>query len=516
MAYGDHMAKRIAAAVLALGLLAAGCSSAEPATGGDAAVAASEDSVPTTLQAEDPATTTWRAPTDPIYASLPLDTPESSAQALVDAFADRDFERAWFIFDLGAQRELFRAINNLELNEIRRAPQLISDDTVLGAGEHYVGNGIAVLSDWLEDAAEHGYLHVDLAGASIVDAESIEVLGEGGEAAVSLVLATGEPARLWLTESEAGRWRVRQVAVDAVEFVSDGTVFVDSTCGQQRVRVFDGAACPSTTATPSPELEAEVERIRAEAGNDTSKQIAAAQEIAELLEIATRYSDEDLCAGLQGNALGPLALQESEMDRANALLESTCPGTLENLEMDPPVTQSPPIGERTIYAQLDLSTPESAVVTSQQLYANDAFSLLYFALDIDAQQHVLRSINNLNMAAIAQRELMELLPPILEGEHFPETATIFATIMQSAVEQDLHYIDLGEPVVVDEVEVVEWIDREGEPLEGRLVSARLEASDEARYFLMVESDSGRWRLRRVGSDSSVVTATTGDDTVFSS
>lgn len=330
-----------------------------------------------------------------------------------------------------------------------------------------------------DDAARLGYLHVDLAGAQIESTEQAAAdVDEPSSALVSVRLADDSQAQLWLTETPTSRWRVHQVAIDGVAFDESGKIFVDASCGEEQVRVHAGAACPSTETTDwrtNADIVAEVDRRQAEAGEDNNKQIEVAQQIQNLVARATVESDQRICAAIQGNtSLGDGAVHDELLSRAETLIADTCPGSIELLT-DPP--EVPPsgaeIGERTVYGRLDLSTPEAGVATFGALFTHEAFMMLFFSLDAEAQSILARSINNLDVSTVVDPKVLETWEGVDSEAHYNTLVGNFASLMTEASATGLHLLDLSGPLEIVGTSPLQWTEERGEPVDAQMVASEV-------------------------------------------
>ncbi len=179
----------------------------------------------------------------------------------------------------------------------------------------------------MPEAADNGHLYIDLAGASIVRTEGTE-----SSAVVHLGRRDTSIASLEFRTSPSGRWRVRHVVAPGFDIDDDSAVFVVGQCWA--LRVYPNVECPSDlspTDALSPEVSAEIERLREEAGDDINKQITNTQLIQALINEASP-SDATLCSAMQGNATIEFERATEEViGRAQELLSTTCPGAVELL-----------------------------------------------------------------------------------------------------------------------------------------------------------------------------------------
>lgn len=502
--------RRTIVVALTLALVMSACSSTDAARPTDEAIQAPPES--SVASSTSPRITPDIAPTSPLYETLELGTPEQAAESLISAYDDRDFVRAWFIFDADAQHRLARSVNSLNFSEFRSATYQLPNNVIEGTGEHADLNNIAMIARFFDDAASLGYLHVDLAGASV---ESSGSTTDADVAVVIVRLADDSIVRARMTKTPTNRWRANQIALDGVDLDESGDVFVDASCGFRRIRVHQGAECPSSDSVRDTAIDAEVERIRESAGDDIAQQIEAAQQIQALVDGATTKSDEDICAALQGNTAPEDAPVDDELlARATSLLEDTCPGSIELLS-DPPTV--PPsggaVGARTAYGRLDLSTPEKSVETFGKLFANEAFMLLFMSLDAQAQRALTRSINNLDVSTIVDPKVLETWNGVESEAHFNTLVGNFASFMIEASRTDLHLLDLSEPFDVVMTRALQRVEDPREPFEAQVVEARSEVLGTV-YFLMVESPSGRWRVRQVALDPAAFESLDNSGKVF--
>ena len=156
-------------------------------------------------------------------------------------------------------------------------------------------------------------------------------------------------------------------------------------------------------------------------------------------------------------------------------------------------------GARTYYESLDLESPEAGAATFVRAFARDDFMTVFFALDDEAhlafQQHLalLEYDRLLDTASVPdlQAELRQVLSPELESF---DMWHLFDRLMLMAGRHDAFLIDLGGEVTFEETASSD-------------VSAVVAGIDGAVVFRMVESPSGRWRVRQVlvpGGDETIL------------
>ncbi len=464
--------RRLTAALLVLVLFASACTSESESVSPATTVAELEVEDSSSSEASnEPAT----GPTAAIYPNLTLETPGAAVATLADAYAQRDFLRAWYVFDVEAQRKLNRAVNNLALGEFRGQQALLPDNLLEGAGEHSQIHAESTVVRLLEDAAAADVLLVDFGGAEVLSStERLDPEDEARVAVVDVRLANDSPATVRLTVSPSGRWRVNQIAIDGADFDDGRGLVVDATCGSQRVRVYDGVPCPSS-------------------------------------------DDYELCALMQGQSFATGSTPSDEtMLRAQVLADDVCPGSVEFLDGRPPAF--PPSGtanEGSAYAQLDLSTPEQGVHTFSELFANEAFTLLLFSLDIDAQLAVGRAVTNFDLAQVVTPEVLEEWQGLGSGEHIDTLAEVFTALMREAAEHDLHLLDLAGPLEIVGTTPMSLTNAEtGDGVDAVVVEARSTTSSDVFYFLTLESPSGRWRVRLVADDPASFDAVESENALF--
>ncbi len=495
----------LASLLVVFALVTTACTSDQAAP--DAAGPDSTTSIaPTTV----PEVVVELTPTTPISESLQLDTPGKAVGSLIEAFGDRDFFEAFFIFDASAQQDLMRTSNNLNFTELRRGAFLLPENLIAGDEEHSL-SAVPMIARFLYDAAKTDNLLVDLAGAEVVSSEIASDSGGESVATVGVSLADGEAVRVRLTQT-ADVWLVNQIASGGVEFNDSGRLFVDASCGTQRVRVYDGAQCPTSEA--SAEIQAEIDRLTAEAEADSSRQLAAAREIQVLVNESRRSSDEGLCAVMQGNALLVDEVPSPEtIARAEALLEDTCPGSMEMLSGSPDVPLSGGVGENTRYGQLELSTPEAGAVTFAELFENEAFALLFLASDRGAQDILARGATRLDVSAIANPEVLQTWEGIGSTGQVNAPVTLLPALWKEASATGQHILDLGAIEVVS-VESATWNEPTGEVVDAQVVNGTVLETSQSVSFLMLESSSGRWRVRQVATDPEALNLPENVDQVF--
>ncbi len=496
---------------LTFAMVAAACTSSSPSTAAPTTTEFAGIEPDVVVDEPEPV-----SPTAPIYSSLLLDTPGQAASSLIEAYADRDFLRALMIYDQPAQQHLFRALNNLGLLDLRREAFLLPENLIAGSGEHAISNSHALLARFLDDAAKTDALIVDFAGAEVQRSEIATADDGASIATVNVRLANNNTALLRLTVSDAGRWRVNQVAIDGVDFNDSGRVFVDASCGANRVRVYDGAKCPSTESLDAG-IQDEIDRITEAAGDDTNKQVAAAQQIQDLVNRARRDSDDGICAALQGNAvLSEVVVSNDTLAKAEVLLETTCPGSLALLTEPADIPLSGRVLDTTRYGQLDLATPTASVDTFSDLFANEAFVLLFHALDREAQRRLADAAGSLDVSVIARPQVLDTWPGLGSSEHIDTPVILFSELWSEASATDQHLLDLSGPMTIVsttsatfetpiesleptiDVEIVEAVSPRGQTL----------------FFAMVESPSGRWRVRQVAANVDALGAPESADQVF--
>ncbi len=422
-------------------------------------------------------------PTAPVYESLDLDTPEIAAATLIDAYSERDFVRAWYVFDSPVQQQLARSLNNLNFGYFRDGRVFIPNNVIEGSGEHPFWNGLAMIARLLDDAAQTGYLRADLAGAEIESVEDGDPLDGLPTAVVAVTLANGTSARLWMMTSPTERWRLRQIAIDGVDFDDSDRLVVDDSCGAYRVRVYDGSECPSTEIVVGADVGA---------------------------------TDAQICAAVQGNLrLADAGITDSLIERAEELIASTCPGSTDIIT-DPPVV--PPseaeILDSTVYGRLDLSTPEAGVLTFTELFTNDAFMTLLFSLDAGAQGRLIRSINNLDVSLIANPDVLATWEGVVDEAHFHLLVGNFASLLIEAEATGNHILDLSGPFEIIGTSSTRWSERPGEEVDATVVEAKSETLGANVHFLMIESPTSRWRVRQVALDPAAFDSAENEGLVF--
>lgn len=267
--------------------------------------------------------------------------------------------------------------------------------------------------------------------------------------------------------------------------------------------------CPSAEAGASGDqatIQAEIDRLTEEAGDDINKQLAAAEQIQNLVESIRSSSDEDVCAALQGNALVSAAAATPDLlDRAETLLETTCPGDIDLLgaefgEGDLSYESGNSLRPDTAYARLDLTSPEAGIVTLGELFRKDAFALMLQSMDVDAQRILARAVNNLDADRFVNREIFDTWDGLGTGEHQDTMTTFFLSLMTEARSTGNFLIDLSGPVEVLDTRPTLWeAGGSDNPVNAQVVEATV-ASGETLHFLMIESPSGRWRMRQVATD----------------
>lgn len=490
---------------VAFALVTTACTSGQPAP--DASGSGSTTSIAPTSA---PEVVLELTPTSPISESLQLDTPGKAVGSLIEAFDDRDFFEAFFVFDVSAQQDLMRTSNNLNFTELRRGSFLLPENLIAGDLEHSL-SAVAMIARFLHDAAKTDNLLVDLAGAEVVSSEIASDSNGESIATVGVSLVDGDAVRVRLTQT-SDVWLVNQIASGGVDFDDSGRLFVDATCGTQRVQVYPGAQCPTSEASAA--TKAEIDRLTAEAELDSSTQLAAAREIQVLVNESRRSSDEGLCAVMQGNALlvDEVPLPET-VARAEALLEATCPGSIELLSGSPEVPLSGGVGENTRYGQLDLSTPEAGAATFAELFENEAFALMFLASDRGAQNILARGATRLDVSAIANPEVLQTWEGIGSTGQVNVAVTLLPALWKEAGATGQHILDLGAIEVVS-AESATWNESPGEAVDAVIVNGVVLETTASVSFLMLESPSGRWRVRQVAADPEALSLQENLEQVF--
>lgn len=421
----------------------------------------------------------------PLEDRLDLSSPEAAIATLSDAYADRDFIRSWFVFDEPAQRLFYRALNNINFREIRRASLLVPDNLRAGSGEHSPMMDLEMLARIFEDAARDGYLHVDFANARVVEVTADSDVGAGVADQIATVeLRDRSEVRVLLTRSPSARWRVKQVAIDGAEFDADGGVFVDQSCGEYRIEVHDGSACPSS------------------AGSGTAD------------------SDEATCAAIQGERVVRGEPSEDFLRRAEQLMDDVCPGDVDRIVSSvdgtlivPEISASGDYsGSETVYTMLELSNPEQSVETFIELFQNRSFFVIQLALAPEAQRLLARPSIEFAFdntagpgAAVTSEELDSF-------ENLPVPMVLVSEVLNRASDADVHLIDLSTAGPVVGARQVTWSESD-ETMDAQLVEARWGESGSL-YFVAVEAPSGRWRIRHVSPDPNTHELATAHEVVF--
>lgn len=283
---------------------------------------------------------------------------------------------------------------------------------------------------------------------------------------------------------------------------NDGAVFLRRACPPTGFEIHEGADCPpeDRSESISPENQQRIDDLRAEAGNDINAQIAAAQEITELINALNTHSDADICGMLQGVQYGAPVNDTATVDRATFLLETTCPGNLDYLTTEPPeVNATETVSATSLYGTLDLQDPESAVTTFVAAYEAEAFLPVFLILDLDAQRHV-------DSAVVGGQVGRVLTDAGIQTADYGDSelrVMAFVRLMEAAggVENGRR-LELEGPTTIVSSEPIEWGEPIDPPTDAQLVEATV--GSDTYFFVLTQALSGRWRVAQVAADQADV------------
>ncbi|MDJ0496707.1 MAG: hypothetical protein QNJ89_02680 [Acidimicrobiia bacterium] len=146
---------------------------------------------------------------------------------------------------------------------------------------------------------------------------------------------------------------------------------------------------------------------------------------------------------------------------------------------------------RTFYESLDLETPEAAVATITQAFAQDDFMTVWLVLDTEAQfrfQQELSLQQHENVLAPAGVDALQASPESFYGMEQGDPWYFFDRVMLLADEADGFLIDLSEGFDIEEHVTSGDV---------ATVTGRVGGIEEAVTFRLSRSDSGRWRVHQV-------------------
>jgi hypothetical protein len=156
---------------------------------------------------------------------------------------------------------------------------------------------------------------------------------------------------------------------------------------------------------------------------------------------------------------------------------------------------------RTYYDTLDLSTPEIAVVTFSNAFAQDDFLTVYLVLSPRSQFIFLQRLRLLDYSYVIQPESFERIRDdvslfaegIGAGEHADEGWYIFDQIMLAAKRHDVLLIDLSGEVKILDSRIVGLMDYD----QAVEVASEVEGIQGEVVFRMIQAPSGNWRVYQV-------------------
>ena len=511
---------RVTTAFVLLGLVATACTSTDPTTEqnvGSTAPPASADLVEPPATEQNGGSTAPPVSADllePIVASeweattfrfdqLDLSSPAHAVTEMIQAHEDQDFLRAALLFDLDAQRQLAGAAFGLRAEAWQRQHVRMAFSP-FNEAEH-VGSGLMMLVRGFDLADGADLLVADLAGAqirAIWTPQTVERFErETPSVDVELELPDGSLVIVRTTEQSPGRWRVGQLVLDGVEPDLALGPILRAGCPGTGVRTHPDVECPTDTAgEPSQEVQAEIDRLRAEAGDDINRQITSAQQITALLD-ADRISDARICGAMQGTS--PIDLRTADrgrlQSRAEALLASTCPGELDALLTAPPDLRDARerFDDRSIYGSLALGSPEEAVRSFAMAYAEGAYLPAYLALSPGAQGQVEGGVRNVELRRFLTDAGLELVG--LDTEHaFPDMGFVEYMERAAGVEGG-HRLELSGPLQIGAMEEIEWTNSYGPVAPASRIDVTVGDTDFT--FVLVQSFSGRWRVDLIAEGS---------------
>jgi len=370
--------------------------------------------------------------------------------------------------------------------------------TCIDNAEHNTYDSLPQLAQSMELADQDGLLVVDLTSASIGAATAVDET----EADVRLTVAEGSDIVVRTVEVSEGEWRVAQLVLDGLEPDLSGPPILRRTCPLSRVVTLEGVECPEAEregfSDVAPEdvpadVQAEIDRLRAEAGTDINAQIAIAGQIAELLEPfdarMKRPTDAEICGAMQGvsDALVDWESVGDTRDRADALLGTTCPGSIDRLfTYVGAVSTVERFPETSLYGGLPLNSPEASVNAFFESWANEAYLSAYLVLSPRAQSAM--SSDGLlteDGRGAASLILDHGFPVMWAVANLEETASI----------EGAHRLGSSDDVKIESTSSIAWLDNVGDPIEGRAVDVVV---DGVPYTVAVtESPSGRWRVAQI-------------------
>ena len=443
------------------------------------------------------------------YWALDLNTPETGAAAYLDAWTRGDFLLVYQLSDRRVQNAMHRSLWGdplpLLIEGAARRPPIDQDELALS--QWWLVQQLTAA--WQADA-----MIVDLAGAALSGSDRVSALDGNETRDLGVELADGSAAELRMSPSPSGRWRVVQIGVPNLGGAKPHQfVAVDACRKDPRVEVFEGVDCErlndeiTISGISTEEFERERDRLTSEAGDDTDRQIAAAQAIVELIEGRVVVTVRQLCLLMQGQSVvwrSEAPDLSSTVGQAEVLSESFCPGEpalLRNAAQPAQPMLDP--DDIVSYASLDLDSPQAAVETLVDLTrAGEAFHLV-LALDRDAQRKLHRDLisGQLNWFTEESWDSFDLI-----GEHAPFPLAYFDSIVRLGLEADDLRIDLTAVASLSEpIALGDFGDRTG----AVIIQGELSDDGETVAFVLLQAPSGRWRVRQVASSTDAIDPSAG-------
>ncbi|MEM7094795.1 MAG: hypothetical protein AAF567_17455 [Actinomycetota bacterium] len=403
------------------------------------------------------------------YYAMDIATPEAGAVAMIDAWTARDFILAFQLFDSDAQSIIVRETFQVDLD-----PWVLYLHAFPDNEEHLLAPAIWAQIVWT--AARTDSLIVDLAGATIEGEVGGATTADGRPATdLAARLADGRSVVLRMAQSESGRWRVNRIGLSELTGESRRVVVAVGCEADERVQVVDPASCPA------------LDEVLGKAG---------------AFDVLVR----DVCLVMQGHPTRRYVLTSFDGDLleiGERLAAETCPGD-PSLLVDPnapsPATQPYHASAEETYGALQLATPDEAVETFRALFVEQRFVTLLHAADREAQAKLFEFTWVSDDRAAELRESMRDLP----SEHTVSSAVgLFDTVMRMGFESGDLLIDLRGDIEIDAASEpgapVGFADRRAV-----LIEATSDQHPAGLGFVVVESSTGRWRVRQVASPASAV------------
>lgn len=169
---------------------------------------------------------------------------------------------------------------------------------------------------------------------------------------------------------------------------------------------------------------------------------------------------------------------------------------------------------RTYYESLDLSTPESAILTFINAFQKSDFPTVFLILSPQAQDRFRQSLSLLDYTSLVKvspyfnpKESIATLFKFSELEHVNETSYYFDVLMMAAKEHSAFLIDLSGEVSI----------QGSTPFEQKCVDVITSVAgiDGNVTFRTIQAPSGRWRVLQVivlGGDESQIPWSTPEQT----